>query len=346
MRIRYAVAGPVVTLCLLLDCGSSSSPSGPSDGGSAGGGGGGGATAGGGGGGTGGGDGGGAGGGGGSGGQAATDLASAFCSRTQACSAFILQRIYGDLGTCVTRQAITFADVLNAPQTAVTGADLEACAQAVPGISCDDLFSRNYPQACRSTAGPLVTNAACGQDGQCQGAYCQIPNEQVCGNCGTLAASGGSCVRVEDCQYGLDCVNPASGGSCVGYAALNAACSSSVPCLPTLACIAGVCKAPLAGGATCVPSPNGEPCDFLGGYLCNPLSSQCTAVQLAGAGKPCGFSNTAIVLCAANGDCPSNTCVAAAADGAVCDAANGPVCVSPAVCVGGVCTLPNAAACR
>jgi len=52
------------------------------------------------------------------------------------------------------------------------------------------------------------------------------------------------------------------------------------------------------------------------------------------------------IVCGAAGLCVNGKCVAAAADGAACDATNGPPCMADAVCAGSKCVVPDPAACK
>ncbi len=72
---------------------------------------------------------------------------------------------------------------------------------------------------------------------------------------------------------------------------------------------------------------------------------------LVAAGQSCGVINNVVVACLAGASCQrpagstTGTCVAPAADGAACDATNGPFCSGPAKCVSGTCQLPGSASC-
>ena len=65
-----------------------------------------------------------------------------------------------------------------------------------------------------------------------------------------------------------------------------------------------------------------------------------------------GIVNGGFAVCSGAGHCrvPTGTfsgmCIAPAADGAACDAANGPGCTSPATCTNGSCKLPDPANCK
>jgi hypothetical protein len=72
----------------------------------------------------------------------------------------------------------------------------------------------------------------------------------------------------------------------------------------------------------------------------------CTPVVYAKVGEACGITGMMYAVCTASADCKMQKCVAPATDGAPCDATNGPGCLAPAKCVGGLCKLEDPAACK
>ncbi len=116
-------------------------------------------------------------------------------------------------------------------------------------------------------------------------------------------------------------------------------------------------------GATCDPQlKTAGSCDRLTGLVCNTVSKQCTPLVYAGAGQACGPNvDDQFAACAAAASClatgsdasPTETCVAAVADGADCDLATGPSCLEPARCIlssdagtTGTCQFPNPLQCQ
>ncbi len=283
--------------------------------------------------------------------QACGDAATALCNRAQTCASFLVQTAFGDAATCITREKATCHSQINAAGTGATSAKLEACAQALAAESCDDLLTNNLPVACQ-IAGTLAAGSACGDDAQCATAHCK-KTSGTCGVCSAFAKAGEPCpaAATSDCAPGLVCQNTGTGqDTCVPPGAAGAPCSSTQVCESSLACLmngaTGTCAAPLGAGAAC--DPQSQNCDFRQGLFCS-ATSVCAQIQVAASGGACGVSGASFAICGSNGKCSNatgGTCQAAAADGAACDAANGPNCLSPAVCVNGSCQLPDPAGCR
>jgi hypothetical protein len=286
--------------------------------------------------------------------QAASDGASAFCARAQACAPAYVQLEWGDVATCSTRFGAQLVGTLASTGTSDTPSQIEACAKALPTISCDDLLGNSTPAPCRAMPGSLANGAVCGDDSQCSGGHCKVPSQQTCGVCTTFAAAGASCTLDGDCDNGLTCF----GGTCVTPVASGGACdTTSHPCLPTLACNAGTCGTPGAAGASCDPTAT-DTCDNLHGVFCDGATSKCVTAAFAQTGAPCGYVSGTLTICLAGpgnaeAECkglsatsPTGTCQAPAADGASCNATTGPFCLAPSVCVNGACQLDDPSACH
>ncbi|MEO7114086.1 MAG: hypothetical protein ABI183_26840 [Polyangiaceae bacterium] len=279
--------------------------------------------------------------------QAATDVAAAFCNKYNSCAPPFVQVAYGDLTTCEARFKLSVAPSLAANGTGATSAQYESCSKDLATASCDDLLSRNLPQSCHTIAGTLANGAACGEDSQCTGKYCNTEAGSTCGACSTIAAAGGACTSDDGCDYGLTCEN----SICTAYGAAGATCDVTHNCTATLACVNGTCATPLEAGAAC-PAIGAPGCDTLKGLYCN-TSKVCATYSFANAGQPCGLvSAQSYAACAGGGLCKGasgitpGTCEAPAADGASCDAAAGPSCLAPAVCTGGVCKITDPSTCK
>ncbi len=285
--------------------------------------------------------------------QAATDGASAFCARAQACAPAYVQLEWGDVGTCSTRFGAQLTDTLASAGTSDTPSQIEACAQALPTIACADLLGHSIPAPCRAVPGSLANGAACGDDSQCSGGHCKVAENQICGVCTTFAASGAACTLDGDCDYGLQCF----GGTCIAPVASGGTCDATHPCIPTLACVGGKCGPPGAAGAACTPNAT-DTCDSLHGVFCDNATSKCITAGFAKAGAACGYVPGTLTLCLqgpgpAAAECKglSSTsamgiCQAPAADGASCNATTGPLCLSPSVCVNGACRLDDPSSCH
>lgn len=277
--------------------------------------------------------------------KACTDAATALCNKLQSCASALVTVLYGDVATCVARGKLGCLPSLMAPSTSASPDKLDSCANATGAISCGALFSRDAPPpACKTDPGKLANGTACGEDAQCTSAFCKKTSGQPCGVCGARAPAGGACAVSADCDYGLACGNQL----CVAYGMAGSSCDGGHPCAAPNVCKAGVCAAGGSAGQACDPAA--RDCDPTQPLFCSPTSRVCTTVTFAAAGQPCGFINGGYVACSAAGHCRigtgfAGTCVAPAADGTACDTTNGPDCMGPATCVGGLCKLPNPASC-
>lgn len=254
--------------------------------------------------------------------KACADAASAFCTQLQSCSSFGLQVEYGDLATCETRFALGCVQTLQFPGSGATAASTESCATALPAISCTDFIAVNLGNACATQAGTVANGAACGDDAQCASTFCARAADSQCGTCNAVSTAGSACV--------------------------NGACSTGFACNTD----DSTCIVPVSGqiGDTCKTQSQ---CDVAHAVGCNTNDDKCIALAVASSSTgTCGADSitpTKFTLCLANGNCDSvlnGNCHVTAADGAACNTSNGPNCLSPAKCVSGVCTLPDATACH
>src|SRR5258706_1618965 len=113
---------------------------------------------------------------------------------------------------------------------------------------------------------------------------------------------------------------------CVVPGDTGAPCGATNPCKAALSCGAGMCKTPVAAGATCDPQQmTTAGCDVAAGNYCNTISKTCEKVTVSTTNQQCGVVRGSLTLCAADSFCrvPMNMtmgiCIAAAADGAACD---------------------------
>ncbi|MGZ3439973.1 MAG: hypothetical protein ACXVDD_10665 [Polyangia bacterium] len=277
--------------------------------------------------------------------QACSDLSHALCTQLSQCAPPLITSVYGDVATCETRAKLNCVPSLMAPSTSATPDKLDHCATAVTTLSCNALFTRDTPAACKPDPGKLVNGSACGDDAQCTSAYCKKAAGQVCGVCGMRSPAGVACSVDDDCDFTLACAMSV----CVAHGAVGATCDGGHPCATPNVCKGGVCATPAGAGQPCDPVV--KDCDATQALYCNPTTRICAQATFAGAGQPCGLVNGGFVGCSGSGHCKlgaaslMGTCLAPAADGAACDSTNGPDCVSPAQCIGAVCKLPNPAGC-
>jgi hypothetical protein len=279
--------------------------------------------------------------------QACTDLANDLCSKLQSCYPFLIQYDYGDMAACATANAQTCPDSVQANGSTTTGSDVEACAQAYASASCTALASNQPPSACQ-LHGTLSAGQACGSDLQCSGqSYCNIPAGQACGVCAAQGAAGATCKSADSaCQAGLVCTGSGT-KTCALPGAQGATCDTTHPCQAALSCVNGTCAAGLAAGEKC--STTAQNCDLTQGLICN-AQSVCAKITLASPGSTCGLVSGSYVLCSGGASCVTGqngmgTCSASAANGQACGADAG-ACMAPAVCVNGLCTVPDATSCK
>jgi hypothetical protein len=292
------------------------------------------------------------------------------CALRESCSSFDMNRTYGSVSVCQTRNTANCEAALAASGTAQTPALEQACAAAYPSEQCTDFFDGNPVPACVAPAGPGQTSATCSFSAQCASTFCALGQYQVCGTCLALpdAGASSSCTVAAECGRNLGCAIPANTttGTCSTYAPQGAPClTGSQLCASALACVGddpttstnGTCQTAGASvGAACDASrKTAANCNGTLGFVCIPKAAgseigTCQNITLAAPGAPCGDigSNpiTGFADCQAGGLCAkpltdagkaANTgvCVAPAADGAACDSdpTTGPPCLSPAKCV-------------
>lgn len=253
--------------------------------------------------------------------KACADAADAFCNQVQTCSPFGMQATFGDVATCKTRFALGCTQTFSFPGTSATPAGTEACAKALPSISCDDLIAGNLGGDCATKPGTVANGGACGDDAQCTSTFCARAPDSQCGTCSDVSTAGGACTNGA-CSAGLTC--PKGGSTCQKPVAgqIDAACQSQADC------------------------------DLAHGVGCNTNDNKCLKLEISSDGS-CGADSitpSKFTVCPANGSCDAllgGSCHAAAADGASCSTGDtGPTCMSPAKCVSGKCTLPDANACH
>jgi hypothetical protein len=274
-------------------------------------------------------------------GSAAGDVATATCDRLQACSPVLgLQMPYGDASTCTERQTVLYSSLLTASGTGWTSAGLEACAAAIPTLTCSDFLNHNLPAVCHPF-GQLRNGALCADGTQCQSGTCLIDATTTpttgCGTCGPALTGLQACNADSDCAWGSACLNLPM-PRCGPLDAAGASCAGFNTCLRGLACVDGQCGSTKPAGQPC--TGNSE-CDLYGGFACG---GTCAPLPVVSAGQPCGFIGNANLStqCESSGFCSSGnggTCQAALNDGAACDAMTGPRCLAPAQCIANVCLI-------
>jgi hypothetical protein len=287
-------------------------------------------------------------------------LAQARCQRLAACSAADLAKRYPDEATCEMRIELSCTAALGAANTGATPNTVETCAASLPDEACPAFLAADQTDACMPQTGTRATGAACEFPAQCASMYCAIASDSLCGQCAALPQVGDSCAD-QGCAPNQVCV--ASTMTCQVAVADGGACTADLPCVEGDACVGanagtntmGSCKAqPTTVGAACDPKrQTAADCNIDAGVVCDTTSDQCVAQPIVAAGMTCGDVAGVPTRCAAGGTCvkptgsTTGTCVAPAADGAACDTAAGPGCLTPAKCVptstggtAGTCELP------
>ena len=281
-------------------------------------------------------------------------LSAARCTKLQSCSPDDLERRFGDLATCETREALACTGGLAAAMTAATPTSAASCGAAISAESCPDFFSKAPPTACTTAMG--AGTSTCEFAAQCASGYCALSSDSLCGTCLAQPVAGDPC-DAQGCGQNLVCVS--STLQCQAPVAAGGACSKDLPCEDGFTCVgatsteSGACTADIStSGAACDPKhKTGADCSADAGLTCNTMTLVCGAMPIAAAGAACGLIANVVTRCSGGASCTiptgmtAGTCVAPAADGAACDLDVGPGCLTPAKCVGGTCQLPGSATC-
>jgi hypothetical protein len=251
-----------------------------------------------------------------------------------------LARRFGDLGTCETREALACQEVQDAPDAGETPAQALACGKAIAASTCDDFLNKAPPAAC--TAGAGTAAGGCAFSAQCSTTFCAIGALALCGQCRDVPVAGTSCAA-SGCGPTLMC---SVDKQCQVPGTQNSQCGRSLPCTNGLSCVGatatqnGRCQAEITtlGGQCDSTKRNRAACNADLGLTCNTATGKCVNLPHVAVGASCGIVNNVDTACTAGATCqiPTNQqsgkCVAAAADGAACDNANGPDCFFPARC--------------
>jgi hypothetical protein len=276
-------------------------------------------------------------------------VAMARCSRLDACTNNLgATRTYGSAAVCIERQVAVCVAGHQAPMTATTAANTEACATALAAQTCTDWRASVTPTACLPAHGPLAAGMPCVAAAQCQTGFCQVARNQQCGVCAAEPAVGAACgSNGLSCGRDLTC---ATNNTCAQQVAASGVCDDGHPCTPGLACVRptmastmGTCQpeATMLGAACSSRAVVAATCDGTLELFCNAMS-QCAQSATASAGGACGVMGMAAsdAVCTGGASCPAaamaggmRTCLAPAADGMPCDTNAGPDCLTPSRCV-------------
>lgn len=154
----------------------------------------------------------------------------------------------------------------------------------------------------------------------------------------SACAMKGSLALNAKCAFDDQCAS----GYCTGTQDNECGVCATAPAMPTAA-VAGL-------GESCDYGSAGPQCNSNLGLWCDGPTKKCEEIALVGLGEACGFVGDDLVMCGPGGTCKwgttgSGTCLAQKAIGAACTAASGyEECAFGAMCLGGQCAYPTAAA--
>ena len=283
---------------------------------------------------------------------ACSALGEAYCAKLGDCAKVLVDVIWGDVVACRARLKAACLTTLSSSGVHETPAMTSSCARDLGAASCASVLAKDVVASCVPAPGDVVDGKACGDDEQCKSGFCATPAGSICGTCAPQPKPGDSCVSGQ-CGRALECVS----GSCRKPGKLGEACDkTSQPCEAGLSCFSGKCVAGGKAGASCDTNESTAPsCDGTAGVFCSP-THVCQTLKEGRPGDACGYdvASGSFTICTAAATCRTGaggltgTCIAAAADGAACnaDGKTGPGCTSPAKCVAGVCKLPDPSSCK
>jgi hypothetical protein len=287
--------------------------------------------------------------------QACDESAHSYCAKLDECRHNGVAEAYGDSATCIARRNDSCLASMSSPDTGNTPLSIQDCARAEPNESCQDFLQNNPAPACLAPSGARNDGDPCLFGSECDSGFCAIAATDSCGICAQLPQVGDECVD-QTCGYDLACT---TNKQCAAWVGAGGGCDADDPCAPGMTCVTaigdttGTCvpSVTVVGGACDPRRQTGPSCDFNAGLYCNSTTAMCTPVVYVGAGEPCGEIGGDDHYCVGGATCRSGMCVQDAGDGAPCDTAAGPSCLSPARCItnggstSGTCQLPDPDVC-
>jgi hypothetical protein len=304
--------------------------------------------------------------------QACSDLAMARCNLRSACSlpqgttgvgASVLEA-YGDMQTCLAREALACSNALAAPQTGDSPQSVEACVRKLSSYSCADFFDYLPPTDCLRL-GARADGAPCTFDAQCESGVCAGIRIAVCGTCGEPPHDAEDCSATA-CVRGDRCLPATS--TCGPIVPFDGLCDENQTCEVGLSCIgadpsamtAGTCRVAVTrAGEACGGARPG--CEATRGLWCAGAGDDADCAVMSIGGPSCGqLADGSRAGCVAGGcytesgpaiGAALGSCKPFAPDGYGCDTALGPGCMAPARCVTypgstvGICVIPDASLC-
>lgn len=268
----------------------------------------------------------------------ALTLARKVCEWKVLCNSAALDAFGGDVDLCATRTSLVYASWLAAPDSTLTGTDLSRCAANFDTVSCDDLRENQLPASCVPD-GRRTDGRSCFFDGQCASGFCRAFVDQsqfLCGTCAERKRLFETCdSSYDECVTGTTCDSQ----FCTPLDDPPDPC----PCAPTSYCDGGRCHAFAALGEPCAGS---YACDAALDEYCEPSFGRCQKRPLIRQGEACD----GVAVCR-DGQCilsnlADPVCKPWLDDGSSCTGAlGGFYCRSPAVCIRGVCAVPEPSLC-
>ena len=283
------------------------------------------------------------------------------CTKAMTCSPTNLQKQFGTLQVCLTREQLACGDDLESVDTGATPEGVLACDAALMAESCAVFLAPGAPAACIFT-GP--TSGTCSLESQCGTQFCAVGAHALCGLCESYPVAGQSCAVSECGEKGLVCDKNTN--LCAQPALQNQTCNKTIPCAHGLACVGAVnnnngrCELEVTTlGGTCDFTRRNLPsCNADLGLTCSHATNKCVMQPIVAVGKTCGQVNSVDTACIGGTHCfipqnqTSGKCVGDAAEGMPCNTSVGPDCFFPARCIwatatgpAGTCQLPGIKSC-
>jgi hypothetical protein len=182
--------------------------------------------------------------------KACTRQAQIRCAKLKSCwdtagaGDYQMERQYGTPARCQELVKNGCMESLLRKETSGTAANTEKCATALQNQSCADFIAgvALTDPACATAPGRLAEGKPCLSNSQCASAYCFVPANALCGQCGPRVQLGSSCDSTSDCVPPLTCQpDPTTGvQTCqqpVALKVVDEECTTSSQCKPGLTCV-------------------------------------------------------------------------------------------------------------
>lgn len=277
--------------------------------------------------------------------QAISDRAQIACSKIDACSPARIGWWYGSLEDCRNNHERWYQWLAGRPGSGVTVAALDDCSRAESAWTCDEWRTWLPIPEC-AFRGEYANGESCLDGSQCSSGHCD-GIDYDCGVCVPEPGLGELCEPYSDCDAATIC---SAAGTCFVPGRDGDACDEVDYCDLGYSCVGGECLAQgdSVGDPCQAGTANGyAPCAEDQGLYCDAETEACVEYAVAEAGEPCGALPEGPTFCASMvwcdyADGSTGTCPAPRGVGDECDPEAGLGCISPDICVNGVCTAPPA----